>query len=144
MSQRTLFKTLREQGTVRAYLGLLLKRHRAILAYLGLTLAVVVSLTRIETERNNDLKATIMARCEAVNEFRRSTNRQFSHFVDHNNAAVVLFAEVGQLLTNEASTPAFRALGSEFTEASEYYRHLAKRFHPVPLEDCANPKLPEG
>lgn len=132
----TLFKHLRETGNVSRYAGLLLKRHRPILAYIALTLAIVVGLDRSRDSAIKRVEQTVKARCEATNDFRRNTNVQFRHFVDHNNAAVVLFRDVGVALTDKRTDPRFQSIGREFLAASDYYEELSKHFRDVPLEDC--------
>lgn len=131
-----LFRHLRETGNLRAYFGVLFKRHRAILAYVLLTLALVYVVDSSNDAAVRRVEQTVIARCEAVNDFRRNTNTQFDHFVKHNNAAIRVYSAVGDTLNDPRTPPRFREVGKQFQDAATEYKKLARHFHHVPLEDC--------
>lgn len=137
-----LFKHLREQGLLLPYIGFLIKRHRDKFAYIFLTLAIIFALEASNRSQIRAIERTVEARCERTNEFRRNSNVQFQHFVDHNEAAVVLFRNVGELLSEQAKGKDFKALGREFSAASDYYAELSRHFRDVPMEDCSKVAVP--
>lgn len=73
----TLFKSLYAQGTVLAYIGLLLRRHRAIIAYLFLVAGIIFALAsdqRHNSEARDRLayqtRTVLVAGCERSNDTR--------------------------------------------------------------------------
>lgn len=138
---KVLIQTLKQQGTLRIYIRYLVKRHKAAVAYVFLTAALMLALHASNQRNIHDLERTIKLRCEASNDFKRNTNYQFEKQQEINRTGTYLFSKAGRLLQEQGGGD-FKKLGKEFTYTAYTYAYLGSRFEDVPLENCDRVEVP--